>query len=336
LQRLTGDDRGVALVAVLWFTAAIAAMAAAFGSLARGEAMRSRNMVEAIRARTVLEAGLERAALELVTPTVRPSTGGVTLDWPFAGAIVHIAIAGESGRLDLNAAGPELIQALAKELGADDELAPRIADAIVDWRDENALRRPKGAEDREYRAADRPGGAADAPFGHVGELRQLLPIEPQMYQRLRELVTVATGRGEPESEMAPIPVRRAMLGADALEDEEGERGGSLLERSGDADERLGEAADDDPSLQEESGAEDDLIERERDPDAPPQSAGLVDPAALYSVRLDAQLASGYRAHADAVIWAQEAPDGRPYRVLDWDPSPWRPELSAEPPAEGRH
>ena len=60
-------DRGVALVAVLWFTVAIAGMAATFATLARGEALRSRNMVDAIRARTILEAGLNRAALELLT-----------------------------------------------------------------------------------------------------------------------------------------------------------------------------------------------------------------------------------------------------------------------------
>ena len=63
--------------------------------------------------------------------------------------------------------------------GADRKLAPRIADAVLDWRDDNSLRRPNGAEDRDYRTADRPGGAADAPFAHIGELRQLLPIEPE-------------------------------------------------------------------------------------------------------------------------------------------------------------
>ena len=39
--------------------------------------------------------------------------------------------------------------------------------------------------------------------------------------------------------------------------------------------------------------------------------------------LDALDEGAVRAHADAVIWWQETPSGRPFRVLDWDPSPWR-------------
>jgi general secretion pathway protein K len=311
-------ERGVALVAVLWFTVAIAGLAATFATLARGEALRSRNMVETIRARAVLEAALDRAVLELVTPTVLPSPRGIELNWPFAGAEVHIVLSGQSGRLDLNAASPELIAALAKELGADRELAPRIADAVLDWRDENSLRRPKGAEDRDYRSAGREGGAADGPFGHVAELRELLPIEPALYRRLHDLVTVTTGRGEPDSELAAEPVRRAMLGGEALEDKDQ----GLLEQHESAQPGKSEAAD---SASRESSIENGIDEPEDEADPPLESTGFVDPVGLYAIRLDARLASGYRAHADAVIWLQETPGGRPYRVLDWDPSPWRAE-----------
>lgn len=320
MRRLSGDA-GVALVAVLWFTAAIAAMAAAFASLARGEVMRNRNLVEAIRARAVLEAGLERAALELVTPTVEPGPRGVELVWPFAGAEVRIAIAGESGRLDLNAAGPETIAALAKELGADRKLASRIADAVLDWRDENALRRPDGAEDRDYRSAERPGGAADAPFGHVGELRQLLPVEPEMYERMRDLVTVATGHSQPDGDLAPLPLRRAMLGAQAVErEQERERGGGSMLGPAPSEAKTGAGESSLDRENHEPGNAEDKAEDGGD------NGGFVDPASLYAVRLDVRLASGYLAHADAVIWMQqEAANGRPYRVLDWEPSPWRPE-----------
>ena len=313
-----GNERGVALVAVLWFTVAIAGMAAAFATLARGEAMRSRNMVDTIRARAALEAGLDRAVLELVTPTVPPSPRGIELDWPFGGAAIHIALSGQSGRLDLNAASPELITALVKEMGANRELSARIADAVLDWRDDNSLRRPKGAEDREYRAAGQQGGAADAPFGHVGELRQLLPVDAAWYRRLRGLVTVSTGKGDPDSDLAPDLVRRALLGGKAAE----KKDQSLLER------HEGEAADNDrvgEDAPEESGLDNGIEQPQEQLDREAARTGFVDPAGLYAVRLEVRLASGYQAYADAVIWLQEAPTGRPYRVLDWDPSPWRAE-----------
>lgn len=321
-------DTGVALVAVLWFTVAIAGLAATFATLARGEALRSRNMVEAIRARAVLEAGLERAALELVVPTVRPLPRGIELEWPFDGAVVHMAITGQSGRLDLNTAGPALLRALATEVGADRELSVRIADAVVDWRDDNSLRRPKGAEDRDYRSAGRDSGAADAPFEHVAELKQLLPVEPAIYRKLRDLVTVTTGRATPDTELADPRVRRAMLGKDALEKDEGR--GTLSEPhedeqgTGDAGPAFGDTGLDDENAGDEDAAQDGGPRLSREDEADRRTdTGFTDPAGLYAVRLDARLASGYRAHADAVIWWQETPDGRPFRVLDWDPSPWR-------------
>ena len=320
MRHLTGPvrDRGVALVAVLWFTVAIAGMAAAFATLARGEALRSRNMVDGIRARAILEAALDRAALELVTPTVKPTQRGVELDWPFDGALVHIVITGESGLVDLNAASPELIASLAGELGADRELAQRIADSVLDWRDDNSLRRPKGAEDRDYRSAGRQGGAADAPFGHVGELRQLLPVEPALYRQLRDLVTVATGRGNPDGELAPEIVRQAMLGKSTSrhggtklgQDEDDMASGDEADAAADEDDGNGDVADD-PDLKPD------------EPERAPESTGFTDPAGIYAIRLEALLRSGYRAHADAVIWVQETSGGRPFRVLDWDPSPWR-------------
>lgn len=307
-------DRGVALVAVLWFTVAIAGMAAAFATLARGEALRSRNMVDGIRARTILEAALDRAALELVTPTAKPTQRGVELDWPFDGALVHIVITGESGLVDLNAASPELIASLAGELGADRELAQRIADSVLDWRDDNSLRRPKGAEDRDYRSAGRQGGAADAPFGHIGELRQLLAVEPALYRQLRDLVTVATGRGNPDGQLAPEIVRQAMLGKSASR-----HGGTKLGQDEGDMASGGDAATDDGN----SDVADDPDPKPDEAEQAPESTGFTDPAGIYAIRLEALLRSGYRAHADAVIWVQETSGGRPFRVLDWDPSPWR-------------
>lgn len=317
MRHLTGParDRGVALVAVLWFTVAIAGMAATFATLARGEALRSRNMVDGIRARAILEAALDRAALELVAPTVAPAQRGIELQWPFDGALVHIVITAESGLVDLNAASPELIASLVRELGADRDMAPRIADAVLDWRDDNSLRRPKGAEDRDYRSAGREEGAADAPFGHIGELRQLLPVEPGLYRQMRELVTVATGRGNPDSELAAEPVRRAMLGRK----ESDKHDSSLADEDGDT----AEIGDPDVRPEDDTEADEDPDPTSADAEHVPESAGFTDPAGLYAVKLEVLLRSGYRAYADAVIWVQETSAGRPFRVLDWDPSPWR-------------
>jgi general secretion pathway protein K len=305
-------ERGVALVVVLWFTAAIAALAVAFGALARGEALRSRNMVDAITARALLRAALDRGVMEILEPTVPAPAPGVALDWQLAGARLVITIRGESGKVDLNGADSRVLRGLVEALGRDEAEAANVADAIVDWRDEDSLRQPHGAEDRDYRAADHPGAAADAPFVHAGELREVLPVDMALYRGLRPLVTVSTGRPRPDLDRAPEVVRNAVLGiAEAQQDEpeaddEEELGGPP--RRDEAD--LGEGPEP-ASADAGDTAGQRVIE------------GVTDPAQVFSLRLDVRLADGYEAHADAVVWLSEGADGRPYRILDWDPSPLR-------------
>jgi general secretion pathway protein K len=287
----------MALVIVLWFTVAIASLAVAFGALARGEALRSRNMVDAITARALLRGALDRAVAEILAPTVAAPATGATLDWQLAGATLRIEILGESGKVDLNMAEAPLLRALVQALGRDEAEAARVADAVLDWRDDDDTRSPQGAEARDYRLADRPGAPPDGPFLHPAELREVLPVDPALYRLLRPLVTVSTGQERPDLDRAPEIVRNALLG---IKDENAE---------------------------DEEEVEEELDEPPEEPmaDEEPQIEGVSDPASVFAVRLDVRLANGYEAHADAVVWLAGDADGRPYSILDWEPSPLRGE-----------
>jgi general secretion pathway protein K len=331
-------ERGIALVAALWFSVALAGIAASFSVLARGETMRNQNMVDAIRARAILEAALERGVVELTNPSVRPEPTGTRVVWTFDNAGVVIDIRGESGKIDLNQVDSKFIAAVIQELGGNRDLGERVGDAIVDWRDDNSLRQAHGAEDRDYRMADRKNGPANAPFSSTSELRDVLPVTPELFDQMRDLLTVSTGQERPKLELAPALVRRAALSAGPPERSEEQQSG--MSESG-ADIATGEAdyADGDPPESREANIEEDPFgsglndEDVQDPDATGneedqdqqrRSDGFVDPASLYALRIDVKLFNGYEAHADAVIWLQDEAEGRPYRLLSWDPSPLRP------------
>lgn len=309
------DERGVALVAALWFTVAVAGMAAAFSTLAKGEAVRSRNMVDAIRARAILEAGLEQAVLAIESPRETAQASYLQVAWRFDGADVAITVTGESGRIDLNSVDSALVATLVEEAGGKRDLGRRIGDALEDWRDPNDLSQPNGAELRDYRQEGRDDGPANRPFRHVGELRDVLPVTPDLYLRLSELFTVATGEARPDARLAPELTRRALLAAPRPRADGETSDGSADDAAAAA---AANAADDGEPADDAAQAGD----RGRRGDA--ARDGFSDPKGLYAVRLDIRLVNGYEAHANALVWMQ--PDGpRPYRLLDWEPSPLRGE-----------
>jgi general secretion pathway protein K len=97
-------------------------------------------------------------------------------------------------------------------LGVEEEEATRLADAIVDWRDEDDLKLANGAEDGDYEDAGRPLGAKDAPFATVEELQQVLGIDRSLYLRLAPELTVEEEAASPDPQFASPAVIAAIEG----------------------------------------------------------------------------------------------------------------------------
>jgi general secretion pathway protein K len=317
-------ERGVALVVVLWFVTALAAMALAFTTLSRAETVRSRDVVDAIRARAVLAAALERTVEELGRSRVAWRTDGSVQRWAFDGAEVKVRIEGESGKLDLNSSDEQLVLVLIQALGFEEERAAELADALLDWRDGDDLRRLHGAEDRDYRRAGRAHGAADAPFVHVRELRELLPMDEAAFLKLRPFATVYTGLPRPEPALARPLMRKVLAGLPAAEADGPVADASRGEPARQPSSRSFRERAARPGTTAGAGVADAAAAADGAEPRPSNEAGTIplDPRGLYSVRLDVRLPQGYEAHADAVIWLEDSGE-QPYRVLDWDPAPLR-------------
>ncbi|HVR81433.1 MAG TPA: type II secretion system minor pseudopilin GspK [Luteimonas sp.] len=205
--------RGAALLLVIWLIALLTALVGGFALAARIEHMQglvlSRGVVAGQAARAGVEYGLSRVSAR--ESTLRWLADGRRYRWRFADVDVEVRITDEVGKVDLNAAGATLLAGLFRAVGSEPDAATRIASAIVDWRDQDLLTQPQGgAEDPEYAAAGRHYGAKDAPFETVAELEQVLGMTPQLFAKVVQYLTVYTGRGEPDTTVAPAPVLTAM------------------------------------------------------------------------------------------------------------------------------
>jgi general secretion pathway protein K len=205
--------RGVALMLVLWLIALLVALVGAFALSARTEQLQGQVLARGLEVRGAARAGVEYAIARLADSDERRRwiPDGREYAWQFGDAKVQLRIVDEQGKVDLDMADANLIAALLRTLGSDPQQAMRIAGAILDWRDADALTQPSGgAEAPEYAAAGRGYGPANAPFESVAEVEQVLGMTPALYARLAPVVTVYSGRALPDPAYAPGLVRAAM------------------------------------------------------------------------------------------------------------------------------
>jgi len=211
-------SQGVALLLVLWLLVLLTGVISVFAVTARTEAIQGNYLDRSTTARYAAEAGVEIAALRMGSndDATRWVPDGRRYAFRFERAAVQVRVVDESGKLDLNIAGPDLISGLLLAVGVDQQRAQTLTGAILDWRDQDDLLAAQGgAEDPEYETAGLPYGAKDRPFDTVAELQQVLGMDVALYRKLAPYLTVYSGLALPNARYAPEPVLRAMNLPDA-------------------------------------------------------------------------------------------------------------------------
>jgi general secretion pathway protein K len=221
--RPASGQRGIALVIVLWVIALLTVMALGLTTTQRTENALSRNQIDAARFRVAAEAALGLTALNLLATPMETVPAeevwlpdGAPRALRFDGMEFSVSVSNETSRIDLNQATRDQLAALIEfaqgEEGYDEAARDALADAIIDWRDEDDLAQLNGAEDGEYETAGLPYGAGDQPFASVEELRQVLGMTRELYQRLAPDLTVDNASGSVEQRFASAQVLAALQG----------------------------------------------------------------------------------------------------------------------------
>jgi general secretion pathway protein K len=207
--------RGFALVMVIWGVAIIALLVVSYQSTARLRLQTAFNIAGATRAELVADAAANEAILSILSERAaggeRPVYGGAPVYCAIDGAAVAIAVEDEGGKVDLNAASPNLLQALLQGFAVQPRDAEQIAKSIV------AFRTPI---DPRTASAIEPGGAGDKPFGlkrapyqTVLELDQTPGISPEFFRLLLPFVTVHSRAPGVDPRVAPPALFAALTGA---------------------------------------------------------------------------------------------------------------------------
>ena len=206
-------QRGAALLLVMWLILLLSGLVAVYAVAARIESMQGNGLARGTAAREAARAGVEYAAARLLDPdpAERWASDGRNYRFAFDAAQVEITVRDEAGKIDLNAAGHDLLLGFFVALGEPRDTAGRLAGAIMDWRDADTLVQPAGgAEDADYAAAGLSWGAKDAPFETVAELEQVLGMRPALFASAAPYLTVFSGAAIPDARSADGIVLQAM------------------------------------------------------------------------------------------------------------------------------
>jgi general secretion pathway protein K len=207
-------QRGIAFIVVLWVMVLLAVLLSGFAVIARTEALQARHLAESTRARYMAEVGISRAIWELRNPDplTRWAGDGRSYDFEFEGAKINVAIQDESGKIDINAVDGQVLMRFLEAHGVDMQLAQRIADAALDWRDADDLTQPMGAEDVDYEREGYPYGAADNGFQTIGEFQQVMGMDYELYRKLEPDLTIWGGSSMPSAGSASLAVLMSFPG----------------------------------------------------------------------------------------------------------------------------
>ncbi len=209
MTRGSGDDRGFALLIVLWAMVLLTLLVTQLTAAGRTELRLAANLRASAAAEAAADGAIHAAVFHLLDPSGSWLADGAerALRVPAGQAVVQIE--DEAGKINPNTASPELLRVLLRRLDADSRTAERVAAAIVDWRFPSSQGQPSGAKERQYRAAGLDYGPPGAPFRSVAELGAVLGMTPSLLSRLEPNVSVFTD-GDPDPAAAPPAVRQAM------------------------------------------------------------------------------------------------------------------------------
>jgi general secretion pathway protein K len=220
--RVKRKRAGFALLAVVWGVGLIAILVVAFMTNGRLRLQTAHNIASATEAGFVAESAINLATLALLSKkdaavAAQPADAEIYDGSPrfcvLDRAAVAIAVEEEGGKIDINAAAPELLQLALVGLGLEERAARDVASSIVVFRTA-----PAGAEQiRATPESDKPIAPKEGLFETVLELDQVSGVTPALFRDLVPFVTVHSKSPGVDARAAP-PALFAALARYPLQD----------------------------------------------------------------------------------------------------------------------
>ncbi|MBI5849107.1 MAG: general secretion pathway protein GspK [Nitrospirae bacterium] len=189
---VSGTQRGIALLIVLWVLTILIVIVFSFSYMARTEAYATMSFRQTVEKKFLSEAGLARGIAELfylnenrnATTVMEGSevwrTDGRKYKLLADNGYYTVGIVNEGGKVDINTAPELVLRTLLINLGVDADYADGLVDSIMDWKDPDNLRRLHGAEDDYYLSLPNPYKAKNTDFATLEELLLVKGMTPEI------------------------------------------------------------------------------------------------------------------------------------------------------------
>lgn len=206
-------QQGAALITVMLVIAIVSVIAVNLGTKLQQQVSRTANLQQSEQSYWMWLSA-EDVLAEVLKMELDNSDGVVHLEqnwadkqgpFPVSGGQIAAEVRDLRSCFNLNSLMPEDDEGLAMEkrrqqyqqllmaLEVDSYRAQQLADALVDWMDEDSRLSDNGAEDPDYESLPHPYQAANSALMDISELRLVRGYDAKLVRRLRELACVIPG-----------------------------------------------------------------------------------------------------------------------------------------------
>ncbi len=248
-QSALRNQRGVALIIVLWVITILSVIALEFCFAMRTEINITKNFKEEVQLYAIAEGGVYRAVTELIFKNdprlqqMRKSskseetapdkrewvTDGRAYSIPSDQGVNEIRIMSEAGKVNINTVSEKTLRNILTQLGLEGETKDIVADSILDWRDADDFTHVNGAENDYYQSLKEPYSCKNGNLDSVEELLLVKGVTPELFYGrkalkkgeegekaerigLKDIFSIYSFGEQIDMNSATVPVLRVILG----------------------------------------------------------------------------------------------------------------------------
>jgi general secretion pathway protein K len=192
------DERGVALIVVLWIFIFLFVVAFDFSTSVREEAAAASRYSDETQGYYLAVAGFEQGLYDFLSQTsgrqlqqnqTRAPQGQAPNDlfdgsWreeKLGGGVYRVRLVDEGGKININRVDESILRRVFTNLGIEEPRRSTLIDSIMDWRDPDDLHRVNGAENDYYLSLRPPYTAKNGFFDTVEDLLWVRGMSSELF-----------------------------------------------------------------------------------------------------------------------------------------------------------
>jgi general secretion pathway protein K len=201
------NERGVALIVVLWIFIFLFVVAFEFSSSVREEANAAHRYNDENQGYYLALAGFQRGLYDFLSQSAskqlqrdqKPSDlfDGSWREGKLGAGGYRVRLMDEGGKINLNRADENALRRIFTNLGIEEPRRSTVVDSIMDWRDPDDLHRINGAESDYYRSLSPSYSAKNGPFETVEELLWVRGVTSSLFFGYVETAATQGDRSRP-------------------------------------------------------------------------------------------------------------------------------------------